>query len=423
MSVYAVTGKLGNGKSLICVQRIEETILSGRKVATNIDLHLSAMLKPTNRTSNIVRLPDKPTLLDLESIGQGYDGHSHDESKFGLLVLDELGTWFNSRTWNDKSRQPLIDWFLHARKLRWHVLFIVQNEEIIDKQLRESLFEHIVHCRRLDRMKIPVVTPLTSMLGFPVRFPKVHIGVVQYMLSQSSLIVDRWYSFGERCYPFYDTQQVFSPNYDKGAYCLLPPGYYPKPPRTKWNLRNLMRLTKIQGKRYLRPAIIVSVFVVGLLVGGHYLDSSYCNTLVSDDCQSLPPVATVAQAAEPVPAKPLSDSLKPSSLFSSDDSRKQGIDFSEYLDPFDALSSNSDYVQFLGLRSTAGDKYFGFLVFYPSKQRFNLKDVQSMGWTLHNSPAGMFLSRADKLVTVYWMDSPSSSPARAAGASPSGISL
>ena len=61
------------------------------------------------RKTRVIRIPDKPSLNDLLVIGTG--NTSYDESRNGLLVLDECGTWFNSRSWGDKDRQPVIDWF------------------------------------------------------------------------------------------------------------------------------------------------------------------------------------------------------------------------------------------------------------------------------------------------------------------------
>ncbi len=44
-----------------------------------------------------------------------------------LVVLDECGTWLNTREWQDKSRQNLIDWMLHSRKKGWDIILIVQD--------------------------------------------------------------------------------------------------------------------------------------------------------------------------------------------------------------------------------------------------------------------------------------------------------
>lgn len=38
MPAYVITGKLGAGKSLVAVSRIQQYILQGRKVATNVNL-------------------------------------------------------------------------------------------------------------------------------------------------------------------------------------------------------------------------------------------------------------------------------------------------------------------------------------------------------------------------------------------------
>ena len=43
MAVYVVTGKLGNGKTLITVGRIRDALAQGCRVATNLDLDLVAM--------------------------------------------------------------------------------------------------------------------------------------------------------------------------------------------------------------------------------------------------------------------------------------------------------------------------------------------------------------------------------------------
>lgn len=116
MAVYFVTGKLGSGKSLSAVGRIREYMKQGRRVATNLDIYPDKLLHRNNREV-LSRLPDKPRIEDLELLGTG-DGKplsDYDESRFGLLVLDEMASWFNARGWADKSRHAVIEWFLHAR--------------------------------------------------------------------------------------------------------------------------------------------------------------------------------------------------------------------------------------------------------------------------------------------------------------------
>ncbi|MDR5618124.1 zonular occludens toxin domain-containing protein [Arsenophonus sp.] len=69
MAVYFVTGALGSGKSLISVAKIQDKLIKGCPVATNIDLkphNMSAVGKMAKKIM-IYRLPDKPTLFDLNA--------------------------------------------------------------------------------------------------------------------------------------------------------------------------------------------------------------------------------------------------------------------------------------------------------------------------------------------------------------------
>lgn len=219
MADYLVTGKKGNGKSLICVARIQQALKRGCRIATNLDLNLEHLLPLENRTARVIRLPDRPTRDDLEALGSGFDG-PYDEDKFGLLVLDELATWLNARTFADKGRAGVLDWLAHSRKLHWHTYLIAQGPNQIDKQVREALVEYHVVCRRTDRLKVPFL---------PLRMPKAHVAFVRYGVEQHALISDRWYFRGLDLYKAYDTEQKFSESYDKGIYSLVPPGYWSVP--------------------------------------------------------------------------------------------------------------------------------------------------------------------------------------------------
>ncbi|MDX1751470.1 MAG: zonular occludens toxin domain-containing protein, partial [Methylophaga sp.] len=198
MAVYVVTGKLGAGKTLSCIDKIKTALFEGRRVATNLDLNLDK-LNSSDCTTPVIRMPDKPRIEDLEAIGYGYPADEpYDESRFGDLVLDELGTWMNSRAYRDAERFPVLNWFLHARKYRWNVYLIVQHEEVIDKQLRDSLCEHLVTCSRTDRMRF-----------LRMKLPAGHMAHVYYGSSSQGMKVDTWYYRGKALYPAYDTGQVF----------------------------------------------------------------------------------------------------------------------------------------------------------------------------------------------------------------------
>jgi len=210
MSVYFVTGKLGSGKTLVCVGVIQKYLLSNRKVATNLDINMDEIVGRSNKTS-IVRLPDKPRTSDLNALGQGSE--LVDESTYGALVLDECATWLNSRTWNDKDRNNFVDWMFYARKLGWDVYFIIQNIDIVDKQLRLMLGEHLVVCRRLDRLKIPFITLFIKFVsGVRIIMFKIHTAKVHYGDTEAGMVADRWTYRGKNLYKAYDTRQAFTDN-------------------------------------------------------------------------------------------------------------------------------------------------------------------------------------------------------------------
>lgn len=218
MAVYVPTGKLGSGKSLWAVSKMREAMENGRPVATNMDLfpdHLPRLKAP------VFRVPDFPTAADLAAIGEG--GPSRDEEQWGWLVLDEAGAWLNARAWGDKGRDGVISWLLHARKHHWNVILLIQGLGMLDKQVRDSLVEYNVVCRRTDRLNIPIVGKLlhTMSLGkFSGRLPKAHMAQVKYGIGPTAMHVQNdWYR-GHDLYPMYDTDQKLSSLYQHGLYSL-----------------------------------------------------------------------------------------------------------------------------------------------------------------------------------------------------------
>lgn len=207
MAVYIVTGKLGSGKTLVTVGKIKDYLMKGRPVATNLDIYSEHIQKIKSKAS-FLRLPDKPRVSDLEAMGQG--NPTPNEENNGLLVLDECGTWLNARTWNDPERKGFVDWMLHARKHGWDVMLIVQDVSIIDKQLKLSLCEHLVVCKRLDRLQIPFLSKITNFFfGLKIHFPKIHRARVFYGDSEQDLLADKWTYRARDLYAAYDTRQVF----------------------------------------------------------------------------------------------------------------------------------------------------------------------------------------------------------------------
>lgn len=236
MAIYLVSGKLGAGKTLSTVGRIRDKILAGCKVATNLNLYLENLLPPhlgRDRPCSVIRIPDKPMVSDLEAIGIGNE--SMDEDKNGLIVLDELAAWLNARQWADKNRQAVIDWLIHSRKKGWDVMFITQHIDQIDKQIRTALVEFLVVCRRLDRMRIPLIgSALKTLSGgyLSGTMPKLHLATVRYGTDRDAIIADRWIYKGTDLYAGYHTRQVFVDRDDPSADVAGPTSYL-----TPWHLR------------------------------------------------------------------------------------------------------------------------------------------------------------------------------------------
>lgn len=221
MPVYSVEGKLGTGKTKFTVWMAQNALLSGRRVASNVGLD-TTVLTPFRR-SHYVRVPDKPTAADLEAMGHG-NPDTYDEDRNGILILDELGTWLNSRSFQDKTRAPLIDWLIHARKHGWDVYLIVQDANMIDKQVREALVEYQCRCMNLSKIRIPVVGKFLSMfhdrLGY---LPRTHVVTARTGYGQNAIVADRWMFRGNDLHSAYDTRQIFTDAYPHGTYSRLPP--------------------------------------------------------------------------------------------------------------------------------------------------------------------------------------------------------
>lgn len=258
MPNYVVTGKLGGGKTLVSVGRMRDYLLRGCRVATNIDLNLRQMLGKNHKSARVVRLPDSPTASDMEMLGNAYSVNTgYDDSKNGLIVLDECGYWLNSRGWNDKERKLIIDWFLHARKHGWDVIFIVQDISIMDKQARLSLAEHVVYCRRTDRMSVPFLGAFFKFLtGSRLNPPKIHFAIVKYGADRNSPTVDKWIYRGTTFYSMYDTRQVYTAS-SKPIRSLLPPSYYSIFPSHNFKIGTIMRMTKIYFKKFSKAQLFV----------------------------------------------------------------------------------------------------------------------------------------------------------------------
>lgn len=224
MTDYALTGKKGTGKSKHAVILIRDRYLKQKRlVVTNLDLDLCAMLGPQSRAV-YVRVPDKPKAFDLLAAGHG-NPHSYDEDLNGALVLDEMGTWLNTRTFADKDRAATLDYFAHARKHGFDTYYIMQNVIQVDKQLRESFIEQVVRHTAFAKVKIPIIGGILGAL-FGERaayFPRFHTAIYRIGVNPQDMVTNRAIFTGKDVEKCYDTRQVFLENYPHGSHSVLSP--------------------------------------------------------------------------------------------------------------------------------------------------------------------------------------------------------
>lgn len=230
MSVYLVTGRLGSGKSLASVERAIEYASKGRRVVANFHLDLAPITvsRKEKISDQVVEvIPSRPSSKDLKGLGRG--GKSEHDA--GLLILDECSLFLNSRHWNDKDRHEVLDWFVHSRKLGWDVLLITQHQNQIDKQVRESVCEYLVVCKRMDKLSLPVI----NWFFKGVTLPRVHIAFVRYGLEPTAPIAERWIYRGNGWFKCYSTEWISQAEMIGGYYSVLPARlskwrYIPLPP-------------------------------------------------------------------------------------------------------------------------------------------------------------------------------------------------
>lgn len=223
-----LTGKRGMGKSLLAVSMIRDAIAAGRMVATNLNLRVEHLASARSRVCPY-RVPDHPKSSDLELLPLGNPGlkwvldangnrtddvdmlPGFEESKNGLLVLDEVATFLNSRNWQEKDRLSLIAWLAQSRKFGWDLLFLAQHPRMVDAQIRDSLFELVGYCRRLDKVRVPFFGALANAIGIKLRMPKIHLATVRNGSAPDGPIAERYWYRAQDLFAAYWTTQKINP--------------------------------------------------------------------------------------------------------------------------------------------------------------------------------------------------------------------
>lgn len=275
-----LSGKRGAGKSITACRLMADYVRQGRPVATNMDIKLDAMARPWSKLV-CYRLPDHPTAHDFELLPLG-NPNPVEESRNGLIVLDECGTFLNSRDWQAKERKALISWLLHSRKYGWDLVLIAQHPRLVDAQIRDALCDVHASTKRADKFNIPVLGAASKFLfGKPVKMPAAHVVTFRYGFLPNAPVMQVLWFTGAEYRSMYDSLQRISSEGQQGVSSYLP----------AWHLKG-RHMSKFEMYR----GVGLAGLFLGLLIGG--VVGFAADFFTSEDSKSVETAAIV----EPVDA-------------------------------------------------------------------------------------------------------------------------
>lgn len=200
--LYAVTGRPGEGKTCYAVQHLilDELENGDRPIYTNIWLH-RGKIKHYLRKQGIKVDLKRLHYLEEHQIRRFWIY----AEKNALMVLDEVGEFFNANAWKELQADPQWDPASYARlhrKVGHETYLIVQDLNHIYKQYRDLIQFHIQLVNASYR----------KFLGF--RGPKIFIAKKFDLATNKHKPSEdpKTYKFDKKVFDLYDTSQVYSVN-------------------------------------------------------------------------------------------------------------------------------------------------------------------------------------------------------------------
>ncbi|MDP3876523.1 MAG: zonular occludens toxin domain-containing protein [Methylobacter sp.] len=433
MPGWIIQGVRGEGKSLAAVGKIKEYMQKGRPVATNLTLFLDKFLPEDNAVISY-RLPDHPRLEDLQLLPPAYDPKYKGEDKNGLLVLDELGTWLNSRNWNDKKRLELLNWLFLSRKDHWDLILLAQDHEMIDAQVRTTLCDYLVQASRLDRQKIPYLASTLKFFGLNSMMPRIHRYHVYYGLSTNQPPVETWSFTGRDFYDGYDTNQKFLNGQEalngtlvdmRATYSNIPVNYLTRRIFVDRLQLKIDQLRAGQGKDSAQMAkktssaevgyLKIGLLVIALLVfmGWRFFSGGF--SIPKPTSVDLPPVSAPVPAPLPVTVQPVVEVKKDKESAPVYKAVQTNYFIEHLLKQYRPRLSVTAYSQEMGIVGNIDFYDNGALV-----ESYGIKELHALGVTLLRKPYGVDLIYDNKsfIVTAWRLPKASSSSSSSSSSSP-----
>jgi zona occludens toxin len=206
VTISLVTGPPGSGKSFYAVKVLAEAVWAGKFVGTNVEL-APDWAERLVRAHPRVRWLSKRKRAERAALYRRRVYVSHDlDALFrlrlrgagegrGLMVLDEAHNWMNARSWGAGDRATIVRFFTQHRKLGWHVQLITQDADMLDRQVRVLMEEHIT-LKNLRNFK------LAGIRVFPRnRF----VAVCKWFAADAAILWRRSYGLNKRVASLYDS--------------------------------------------------------------------------------------------------------------------------------------------------------------------------------------------------------------------------
>lgn len=179
MAIELYTGFVGSGKSFHAVRRgtqLADAPFGNREVIANFPIKskpkkLNFLRKKKKYNNPRWTFTENDDLTPEFLVNYSYDWQKKynredvPEGQF-LLIIDECGILFNSRDWNVKGdiRKEWIKFFTQSRKLGFDVILIVQDQRMLDRQIR-SLAEFEVQHKKMNAFGLFKFIPVTVFAG------------------------------------------------------------------------------------------------------------------------------------------------------------------------------------------------------------------------------------------------------------------
>lgn len=190
------TGVPGSGKSLHATRDIYNALRQGKKVIANYPIDTSK-IKKCKGEFLYVKNEDSTAKFLYDYAMENFEPK---ENRI-LLVIDEAGVPFNSRSWDDGNRMDFIKFFTLHRKLGYRIIMLSQSDKMIDKQIR-SFIEYTVIHKNIARFK---------SLGFILGFVCGGLFVsVRKWYGANEKVDSSFFRYSKKIGSLYDTYMLFS---------------------------------------------------------------------------------------------------------------------------------------------------------------------------------------------------------------------